>query len=66
MWSGYTMSLAQYIISSDGITSEFYAALGGKGTWPMTVILDTEGIITFSAQGKITYELLQQQIEKLL
>ena len=65
-WSGYTMTFAQDIISSDGITSEFYAALGGKGTWPMTVILDTEGIITFSAQGKITYELLQQQIEKLL
>ena len=65
-WSGYTMTFAQDIISSDGITSEFYAALGGKGTWPMTVILDAEGIITFSAQGKITYELLQQQIEKLL
>lgn len=65
-WNGHTMTFVQDVISDDGMTSEFYTALGGSGTWPMTVILDPEGVITFSRQGKITYELLQEQIEILL
>ena len=35
---------------------EYYLELGGTGSYPMTVILDTDGIIVFRRVGAMTYD----------
>ena len=42
------------IIFGQDIGADFYATrLGGKGSYPLTVVVDTEGYITFVRQGPI-------------
>ncbi len=60
-WDGYTSHFLQ-----DSTEQKMYLRLGGRTTWPMTVILDKEGVITFTRQGSVTYELLEAQMEALL
>ncbi len=50
----------------DNNEQKMFLRLGGRSTWPMTVILDEEGVIAFTRQGSVTYELLQAQISALL
>ena len=33
--------------------------MGGKLTWPMTLILDSDGVIVYRAYEKISYEKLE-------
>ncbi len=60
-WEGYTSHFLQ-----DSTEQKMFLRLGGKSTWPMTVILDADGVITFTRQGSVTYELLETQITALL
>ena len=60
-WGEYTAVFAQ-----DDLETNIYAALGGKGSWPMTIIIDEEGIISYVLQGGATYEMLKEQVELLL
>ena len=48
---------------TDGAESEYYFALGGMDTYPMTVILDRDGIITAILYDSVTYETLTAAIE---
>ena len=50
----------------DDASSPYYTMLGGKEAWPMTVIVDQYGFITFISQGSLTEEELKAEIEKLL
>ncbi len=50
----------------DSSEQKMFLRLGGRTTWPMTVILDEEGVIAFTQQGSVTYELLETQITALL
>ena len=50
---------------SDDVDSYFYA-LGGGDTWPMTVVLDSEGIVTARFDGSVDYETLKAAIEDAL
>ena len=50
----------------DDATTPYYTMLGGKDAWPMTVIVDQDGFITFISQGSLTEEELKFEIEKLL
>lgn len=44
----------------------YYKALGGPGTYPMTLILDERGVITFTCVGSITHDDLVAEVEKAL
>ena len=50
----------------DDLESQYYAMLGGKQAWPMTIIVDQDGIVSFVRQGSLTSEALEAEITKLL
>lgn len=61
-------NFADYVISFAQDTENFkiFEHLGGKNAYPMTVILDQNGIIRFIRQGGMGKEELKTEIEKLL
>ena len=60
-WGDYTLTFAQDNI--DGSTCLTYQLLGGKSTWPMTVIIDGEGKVLYnSTQSFHNYEQLEQLV----
>ena len=50
----------------DDINSQYYTMLGGKQAWPMTIIVDQEGVVSFVKQGSLTSSALESEITKLL
>ncbi len=50
----------------DGAEGAYYTALGGTGTFPMTVIVNGEGVITFVRVGSLTYDELSAEVERAL
>ncbi len=44
----------------------YYTALGGVGDYPMTVITDADGLITFVCRGPLTHDELVSEVEKAL
>ena len=50
----------------DGGNGAYYTALGGEGDFPMTIIVDKEGVITFACRGSITHEELTAAVEEAL
>ncbi len=46
--------------------SDVYDMLGGKDSYPMTVIVDGDGVIVFQREGSMDYERLRSQIELML
>jgi predicted transcriptional regulator len=40
--------------------------LGGKKAWPTTIIVDQDGIVSFTQPGSLTEEELRAEIEKLI
>lgn len=49
----------------DGFSGEYYTALGGRGTYPYTVVLDENGIIQKIFLSSVTYEDLRQAVEAI-
>ena len=47
-------------------SDSYFYALGGGDTWPMTVVLDSEGVITARFDGSVDYETLKAAIEDAL
>lgn len=47
----------------EGFTGEYYTALGGRGTYPYTVVLDQKGIIQKIFVSSVTYEDLKTAVE---
>ena len=41
---------------------EYFRALGGESTYPMTVVVDANGVITFRRDGSLTYDELVEAI----
>ncbi|MDE6597485.1 MAG: 4Fe-4S binding protein [Clostridia bacterium] len=54
--SEYTMLLAL------DIKEDSYTMLGGKGAYPLTVVLDSHGVISFVHQGKLEDSILRNAI----
>ncbi len=52
--------------NGDTINGAFYASLGGKGTYPYTVILDENGVIKFIEFKAVDYKLLKEHVEELI
>lgn len=50
----------------DGVAGEYYTAPGGIGTFPMTIIVNGEGVITFTRPGSLSHEELVAEVEKAL
>ena len=48
----------------DGEEYDVFALLGGRNAYPRTIILDSEGVITFAFTGSLHYEELVAEIEK--
>ncbi len=63
-WDEYTIDFAQDEKNENEI--DYYTSLGGKGTLPMTVIINKQGIITNKYLSSVNYEILQNEVEKLL
>jgi len=63
-WSGYNMLFAQDTIEND--VPHTFKQLGGRDTWPITLIVDEEGVISFTRQGSVTYDVLESEVLKLL
>ncbi len=49
-----------------GGNGAYYTALGGEGDFPMTLIVDRDGIITFKKRGSITLDELVAAVEEAL
>ncbi len=50
----------------DGANGAYYTALGGVGDFPMTIIVDKDGVITFACRGSITHDELVAAVEEAL
>ncbi len=50
--------------SGEGFNGDYYAALGGRGTYPYTVVLDETGVITEIFVSSLTYDDLKTAVEK--
>lgn len=50
----------------DNTDESYYSALGGRGTYPMTLVLDADGIIVTKFYNKVSYEDLKAAIDTAL
>ena len=50
----------------DSPQSSYYTLLGGKKAWPVTVIVDQDGVISNVTHGSMTEDDLRIEIEKLI
>lgn len=60
-WSEWGIIFAQ-----DTAELDCYTMLGGKGAYPMTVIVNADGVITFVQQGSTSEDLLRSEIQSAL
>ena len=57
--------LADYALDQTG-ASGYYTTLGGRGTYPYTVVLDADGLITKIFVSSVTYDMLKAAVEEAL
>lgn len=48
------------------VTQPLFNTYGGTNAWPMTVILDANGVIQYIRKGSITYGALEQQVTRIM
>lgn len=56
----------QMIIARDTENDDYFKALGGTVAYPRTLVLDKDGIITFSCDGNLTYDRLKAAVDAAL
>ena len=44
----------------------YFKALGGRDAWPVTVIVDPDGIIIYKHVGSVTYEDLENAVSSYI
>jgi thiol-disulfide isomerase/thioredoxin len=49
--------------ASNAYVDAYYSALGGVSTYPMTLVLDEDGVIVYRREGSLTYAELVEAIE---
>lgn len=57
---------ADFTFCRDGEGEEYFRMLGGSQAWPITVVLDQEGVIVSTIYGSTTYDELKQMIDGIL
>ncbi len=55
-----------YALDETGLTSGYYTSLGGRGTYPYTVVLDENGIISTIFLSSLTYDELKAAVDTAL
>ena len=55
-----------YALDEFGLNSGYYTSLGGRGTWPYTVVLDENGIIVSIFVNSLEYEDLLEVVQAQL
>ena len=60
-FKGYTIKFAY-----DSEINPYYKMVGGEGLFPMTFIIDQEGILRFTTTKALSVEILESEINKLL
>ncbi len=63
-WKDWKLSFVQD--SGEEPASDVYDMLGGRDSYPMTVIVDQDGVIVFRREGSVTYDDLLLQMRLLL
>lgn len=61
-----TFPNTKMIIAKDSGGDDYYKTLGGTISYPMTVIIDEDGIILFTKAGSVTYSDLKSVIDSAL
>lgn len=64
-WSDYSVIFAQdtdTIVEVEGEGTTLFRALGGKQAFPMTIVVDGEGKISYTRQGGMPYEELEKAV----
>ena len=56
---------SRIIFAQDTTDEGYYAKLGGRGTYPYTVVLDENGVICEIFVSALEYEDLKEAIEKI-
>lgn len=59
-WADYDVT---FVFTPD---KQLYDALGGKGFWPMTIIVDEAGVIRFTEEVEMDFAKLKAEVEPLL
>lgn len=54
------------IFGYDDVLAPYYEILGGTGAYPMTLIIDQDGMVSYNNPGSITESELENEINKLL
>ncbi len=54
------------IAAMDTANDDYYKALGGTIAYPMTIILDADGVITFTKEGSVTHAQLEDEVKSAL
>lgn len=49
-------------VSEGSNVSKYHTMLNGKGSYPMTLVINTEGVITERVVGEMSYEALTAAI----
>ena len=55
-----------YPLDEAGLNGGYYSSLGGRGTYPYTVILDENGTIVSVFVSSVTYEMLKEVVDSTL
>ena len=63
-WRDYKVIFLQDEL--EGTLCKTFQALGGNSSWPMTLIVDVNGNVTYFKQGSITYNKLEYEVNKAL
>jgi thiol-disulfide isomerase/thioredoxin len=54
-----------YVFAKDNENEVFFKMLGGRDSWPMTVILDEDGVIVKTFVGSVKYDDPKSETEDL-
>jgi len=65
-YSGSSLNFLSDYPLEDGTTSGYYTTLGGRGTYPYTVVLDENGVISKIFVSSVTYDMLKAAVEDAL
>ena len=60
-WADYSLTFGFY-----GPNKKLYEDMGGTGFWPMTVIIDEDGVIRYSEEVEMDFASLEKEVLPLL
>lgn len=63
-WRNYKLTFLQD--EMEGTLGKTFQILGGNAALPVTLIVDSEGRVTFIQQGRLSYDKLKQEVQKAL